>query len=75
MRDSKGISDDQMKEFRNSFNFFDKVCHAKTGVEQSRADTRVQYRILVLSVIVQVLVIDVILLFRATLAQTLTRQL
>lgn len=25
MRDSKGISDDQMKEFRTSFNFFDKV--------------------------------------------------
>lgn len=26
-RDSKGLSEEQMKEFRNSFNFFDKVCH------------------------------------------------
>lgn len=25
-RDSKGISEEQMKEFRTSFNFFDKVC-------------------------------------------------
>lgn len=33
MRDSKGISDDQMKEFRTSFNFFDKVCHAQKGLE------------------------------------------
>ena len=26
-RDSKGITEEQMKEFRNSFNFFDKVCN------------------------------------------------
>lgn len=29
-RDSKGISEEQMKEFRNSFNHFDKVCN-QTG--------------------------------------------
>ena len=26
IRDSKGLSEDQMKEFRSSFNHFDKVC-------------------------------------------------
>lgn len=35
-RDSKGISEEQMKEFRTSFNFFDKVCSTCLYSQRSR---------------------------------------